>query len=260
MPTDPKNRVLVTAKHFPGHGDTAIDTHMNLATITGDLPRLEAIEWAPFRAAIQSSVDAIMTAHIAVPALDDPGLPATLSSKILTGILREELGFKGIVVTDALDMGGIAHGFSVGDASARALEAGADVLLMPTDPKAAIDAVVAAVNSGRISQQRLEESVTRLLTAKVRVGLANNRLVDTVRLKALVNTAESNAEAQKIADKSVTLVRDEKKIVPLDGKESTVFYTLVESARHQRRRMRAFEAEGEEAIAVRPCLFAGARR
>jgi beta-N-acetylhexosaminidase len=228
-PTDEKNRVLVTAKHFPGHGDTATDTHMNLATITGDLPRLEAIEWAPFRAAIQSGVDSIMTAHIAVPALDDPGLPATLSSKILTGILREQLGFKGIVVTDALDMGGIAHGFSVGDASVRALEAGADVLLMPSDPKAAINAVVAAVNSGRISQARLEESVTRLLTAKVRVGLAGSRLVDTTRLKALVNTAESNAEAQKIANKSVTLVRDEKKIVPLDSKVSTVFYTLVES-------------------------------
>ncbi len=246
IPTDEKNRVLVTAKHFPGHGDTATDTHMNLATITGDLPRLEAIEWAPFRSAIQSGVDAVMTAHIAVPALDDPGLPATLSSKILTGILREQLGFQGIVVTDALDMGGIAHGFSVGDASVRALEAGADVLLMPSDPKAAIDAVVAAVNSGRVSQARLEESVSRLLTAKVRVGLAGSRLVDTTQLRKLVNTPESNAEAQKIADKSVTLVRDEKKIVPLDAKVSTVFYTLVEGPASTEGA--AFEAEAKKRL------------
>ena len=134
------SRVLVTAKHFPGHGDTATDTHLNLATITGDIPRLEEVEWTPFRAAIASGVDSIMSAHIAVPALDAPNLPATLSPKILHGILREELGFKGIIVTDALEMGGIAQGFSVGDASVRALEAGADALVMPPDPEAAINA------------------------------------------------------------------------------------------------------------------------
>ena len=152
---------------------------MNLATVTADRDRLESLEWTPFRAAIKSGVDSIMTAHLAVPALDDPGLPATLSPKILTGILRDELGFGGLVVTDALDMGGIAHGFAVGDASVRALEAGADVLLMPSDPKAAIDAVEAAVKSGRISKKRIDESVMRILTAKARVGLAKEKLTDT---------------------------------------------------------------------------------
>lgn len=229
--SDPRSRVLATAKHFPGHGDTATDTHMNLAIITADLPRLESVEWAPFRAAIQSGVDAIMTAHIAVPALDEPDLPATLSPKILTGILRDEMGFKGLIVTDALDMGGIAHGFTVGDAAVRAVEAGADVLLMPSDPKAAIDAVAAAVRSGRITTKRIDESVTRILSAKARVGLAAGRVVDTASIAKLVNTPESNAVAQKIADRSVTLVRNQDGILPLkaDAALSTVFYTMTES-------------------------------
>ena len=119
-----------------------------------------------------------MTAHIAVPALDDPGIPATLSPKILTGILRDELGFKGIVVTDALEMGGIAQGFSAGEASVMALEAGADVLLMPPDGEAAINAVEAAVKSGKITQKRIDESVMRILTAKAQLGLATKKLVD----------------------------------------------------------------------------------
>ena len=106
--------MLTTAKHFPGHGDTATDTHLNLATIGADRQRLEQVEWAPFRAAIQSGTDSVMTAHIAVPALDDAGIPATLSPKILNGSSRDELGFKGIIVTDALEMGGIAKGFSGG--------------------------------------------------------------------------------------------------------------------------------------------------
>jgi beta-N-acetylhexosaminidase len=236
--SDPKNRVLTTAKHFPGHGDTATDTHMNLATITGDMPRLQAVEWAPFRAAIKSGVDSVMTAHIAVPALDDPGLPATLSSKILSGILRDELQFRGLIVTDALDMGGISHGFAVGDAAVRAIEAGADVLLMPSDPKAAIDAVEAAVKSGRIPAKRIEESVTRVLTAKAEVGLANAKPVDTAAMRTAIDTADSIAAAQRIADRSVTLVRNGNNLLPLGNSGSafgssggsTVFYTLVEGA------------------------------
>jgi beta-N-acetylhexosaminidase len=223
------SRVLVTAKHFPGHGDTATDTHLNLATITGDRQRLEQTEWAPFRAAIASGVDSIMSAHIAVPALDAPNLPATLSPKILTGILREEMGFKGIVVTDALEMGGIAQGFSVGDASVRALEAGADVLLMPPDPEAAINAVVAAVRSGRIKQKRLDESVMRILTAKAHVGLATKRVVDVDNIHDVVSSMESNAAAQQISDRSVTLVKNEGDLLPLKSPATTAFFVLQES-------------------------------
>jgi beta-N-acetylhexosaminidase len=222
----------VTAKHFPGHGDTATDTHMNLAVITADRPRLESLEWAPFRAAIKSGVDSIMTAHIAVPALDDPALPATLSPKILTGVLRDDLGFKGLIVTDALDMGGIAHGFTVGDASVRALEAGADVLLMPSDPKAAIDAVVAAVKSGRLTPKRIDDSVMRILSAKARVGLGAGAQVDVSLIPRVINSPESNALAQKIADRSVTLVRNQNGILPLKDTArdaaDTVFYTMNE--------------------------------
>ncbi len=224
----PGARVLTTAKHFPGHGDTATDTHLNLATIEGDKPRLEQVEWAPFRAAIASGTDSIMTAHIAAPALDDAGLPATLSPKILTGILREELGFKGIIVTDALEMGGIAKGYSTGEAAVLALQAGADVLLMPPDAEAAINAVAAAVASGHISRKRIDESVMRILRAKAHVGLGSKKLVDLEEIHSVVNSAESNAAAQQIADRSVTLVRNAGDFVPLKAPATTAFFILAE--------------------------------
>ena len=200
---------------LPGHGDTDTDTHLDLATIKGDLPRLEAIEWSPFRAAIRSGVDSIMTAHIAVPALDDLGVPATLSRKILNGVLRDEMGFKGLIVTDALEMGGIVKGYPGGEASVRALEAGADVLLMPVDAEAAINAVVEAVRSGKIPLKRVEESDMRILTAKAHVGLGAKRLVDVEEIHSVVDSPESNAIAQEIADRSVTLVRNDGGMIPL---------------------------------------------
>ena len=224
----PAARVLTTAKHFPGHGDTATDTHLNLATITADKPRLEQIEWTPFRAAIASGTDAVMTAHIAVPALDDLGIPATLSPKILTGILRQELGFKGIIVTDALEMGGIAQGYQTGEASIRALLAGADVLLMPSDAEAAINAVSAAVKSGRVTQKRVEESVMRILIAKARVGLATKKLVDLEEVNSVVNSPESNAAAQQISDRSFTLVRNQDSFFPLKNPAGTTVFLLTE--------------------------------
>src|SRR5262249_245516 len=134
---DRKNYVLATPKHFPGHGDTAVDTNLNLATTPADRDRLEHVELVPFRAAIEAGVDSIMTAHIAVPALAPADLPATLAPQILTNLLRNEMGFKGLVVTDALEMGGIAKGYNSGEAAVLAVEAGADVLLMPPDPDAA---------------------------------------------------------------------------------------------------------------------------
>ncbi len=224
----PDARVLTTAKHFPGHGDTDTDTHLNLATIHGDRERLEQVELTPFRAAIKSGTDAVMTAHIAVPALDDPGLPATLSPKIMTGILRDELGFKGIIVTDALEMGGIAKGYSAGEAAVLALQAGADVLLMPPDAEAAINAVEAAVKSGHIKPKRIDESVMRILTAKAHVGLATKKLVDLEEIHSVVDSIESNAVAQQISDRSVTLVRNTGDLVPLKAPATTAFFILAE--------------------------------
>jgi beta-N-acetylhexosaminidase len=225
-----KARVLVTAKHFPGHGDTGTDTHLNLATISADKARLEQLEWVPFRAAIQSGTDAVMTAHIAVPALDDAGLPATLSPKILNGILRDELGFKGIIVTDALEMGGIVKGFPGGEAAVRSLQAGADVLLMPPDGEAAINAIAAAVKTGTISQKRIDESVMRILLAKAHVGLASKKLVDLEAIHNVVDSMESNAVAQQIGDRSVTLVKNESDLLPLKPSADTAFFVLAEGS------------------------------
>ncbi|MBV9225740.1 MAG: hypothetical protein JOY85_17040, partial [Acidobacteriaceae bacterium] len=146
------NYVLVTAKHFPGHGDTAQDSHMQLARLDVPKDRIESLELVPFRAAIQHGVDAVMTAHMAVPAFSADGQPATLSASVLTGLLHNELDFRGLVVTDALDMQGVTSLYSQGEIAVRAVEAGADVLLMPTDPGACIRALMNAVSSGRISR------------------------------------------------------------------------------------------------------------
>jgi beta-N-acetylhexosaminidase len=223
------NYVLTTAKHFPGHGDTDTDTHINLATINSDRQHLDTIELAPFRAAIAAGVDSIMTAHLAVPALEAPDLPATLSPAILTSLLREQLGFKGIVVTDALEMGGIAKGFSVAEASVRAVKAGADVLLMPRDPIAAINAVVAAVNRKEISRKRIQASVVRLLEAKVKVDLDLNRHVDLKKISDVLDLPENEARAEAIAAHAVTLVRNEGRLIPLSKGAKACFVAMVES-------------------------------
>src|SRR5271155_1111564 len=148
--SDPKNRVLVPPKHFPGHGDTDTDSHLALAKVTADKERLETLEFAPFRAAIAHGVDAVMTAHLSVPAIEPDNIPATVSSKVLTGVLREELKFQNIIVTDAMDMQGLAQMFNQGEAAVRALDAGADVLLMPLNPETVMRAVISAVENGRL--------------------------------------------------------------------------------------------------------------
>jgi beta-N-acetylhexosaminidase len=226
---DKKNYTLATAKHFPGHGDTAVDTHVNLATIPADIEHLERVELVPFKAAIAAGVDAIMTAHIAVPALAPPDMPATLSPAILTGLLRKQLGFKGIVVTDALEMGGIAKGFGAGEASVLALEAGADTLLMPSDPDAAIRAVLAAEQSGRITRQRVQESVVKILAAKEKVGLDRKRFVDVEALPDVIDSPEANEKAQEVADRAVTLVRNNGIVVPLAAPDQACFLVLPET-------------------------------
>jgi beta-N-acetylhexosaminidase len=223
------NYVITTAKHFPGHGDTATDTHLNLGTINSDLNHLQTIEFAPFRAAIAAGVDSIMTAHLAVPALEAADIPATLSPAILTGTLREQLAFKGIVVTDALEMGGIAKGFNVAEASVRAVKAGADVLLMPRDPVAAINAVVAAVARKEISRKRIQASVVRLLQAKVKVDLDLNRRIDLKKISDVVDLPENAARAEAIAAHAVTLVRNEGKMIPLAKNAKACFVAMVES-------------------------------
>src|ERR1700678_3241061 len=225
---DRKNPVLVTAKHFPGHGDTTEDSHLELPRLDARRERMEAVELTPFRSAIAAGVDAVMTAHLNVPALEPDNLPATVSSKIITGVLREELGFHGLVVTDAMDMQGLSAMFDSGEASVRAIEAGADVLLMPKRPEEAIRALVAAVGKGRISRKRLDDSVNRVLAAKARLGLRSKKLVDLEAIADVVDSPESGERAQEVADRAVTLVKDSKDSLPIRHHETTCLIALTE--------------------------------
>lgn len=163
-----KHPVLTTAKHFPGHGDTATDSHLDLPVIPHSLDRLQSLEYLPFQAAIAAGVDSIMSAHLLIPSLD-PDYPATLSPRILTGELREALGFDGIIVTDALVMGAIAQRYGANEAAVLAVEAGADVLMMPADPPGAIQAICEAVETGRIAPSRIQASLERIWRAKQKI-------------------------------------------------------------------------------------------
>jgi beta-glucosidase-like glycosyl hydrolase/CubicO group peptidase (beta-lactamase class C family) len=213
-----ENGALATAKHFPGHGNVSIDSHLALATVPGSRAELEENELVPFRAAIRAGVSSIMPGHLAVPAFDsDRDAPATVSSKILTGLLRREMNFRGLIITDAMEMGGVASLFAPGEAAVRAVEAGADVLLMPPVPDAAIAALEDAIASGRISAARIDESVRRILGAKAQLGLDRARLVDVAKLGETFGRPEFEAQAQEIADRGVTLLRDSARLLPLEA-------------------------------------------
>jgi len=236
---------LATAKHFPGHGDTATDSHIGLPVVDVSKQRLEQLELVPFRAAIASGVGSVMTAHIALPQIEPESaaplrrlsaterdsaeflsltesnavrvtLPATLSSKVLTGILREELKFKGLVVTDAMSMAGVAARYDAGTAAVQAIRAGADMILKSPDIDAAISAVKLAVERGEISEARINLSVERLLHAKALLGLHEKRTVNINEVDRVVSDPQFDAVAQEIANRSMTLVRDEQKALPLN--------------------------------------------
>jgi beta-N-acetylhexosaminidase len=217
-----ENGGLATAKHFPGHGDTSADSHIDLPVIRADRERIENLELVPFRAAIAAGADSIMTGHLAIPALEpDPNVPATLSANILTGLLRDELHYQGLVITDAMDMGGITVRYAPGEAAVRAFVAGADALLMPPVPDAAFEALKQAAESGRISRERLDASVKRILEAKARVGLYKERLVNVNTLNEHFGKVEWQSEAQGISDRGVTLLRDTAHRLPLDETKPT---------------------------------------
>ena len=251
--SDPAARVLTSAKHFPGHGDTAVDSHMGLASLTADKARMNEVELVPFRAAISAGVDSIMTAHMAVPAIEPEEIPATVSKNVLTGVLRDELAFNGIVVTDALDMQGVAKLFSQGEAAVRSIEAGADVLLMPTDPEAVVKAIAAAVKSGRLSRKRLEQSVSKILAAKARVGLQKSKLVNLEEITDALDSAEAAEEAQAVADRAVTKIRDNPSF-PLKPADNACVYLLTESRYGQQGRQMMAEIT-KRSTTVKPILL-----
>ena len=210
--------VLATAKHFPGHGDTRTDSHLGLPVVPADWDRLNAVELVPFREAVESGVDAVMTAHVMVSGVQGPdGPPATLDPRFMTELLREEMGFGGLLFTDALVMAALANRYGTGELAVLALEAGSDVLLMPADVTEAIDAVVAAVEAGRVDPGRIRASARRVLETKARAGLHRGRMVDLDAVDDVVGSAAHLAFADTAATRSMTLLRDRAGAVPVDS-------------------------------------------
>src|SRR5579862_1076085 len=213
-----ENGALATAKHFPGHGDVSTDSHLSLPTVSGNRARLESVELVPFRGAIAAGVGSIMTGHLAVPAFEsNPNVPATMSHAILTDLLRHELDFHGLIVTDALDMGGVTTQYPPGEAAVRSVEAGADVLLLPPVPTAALKGLIDASHSGRLPMSRIDDAVRRILTAKARLGLEKNRTVDVAAITNNFARPEYAATALDIASRGITLLRDKNHVLPLDA-------------------------------------------
>ena len=207
---------LATLKHFPGHGNTATDSHIGLSTISGNRAELNATEIVPFKQTIDSGVDSIMTAHLAVPNVTGDNLPSTLNPKILNDILRKDLKFNGIISTDSMEMGAITKAYPNGASAVMAIKAGVDVVLFPPNIDAAISAIETSVKNGEITEERLNDSVRRLLNAKYKIGLFQNRFVDLTAATALVEKPENVAEAMRVAEKSITLLRNENNFLPLD--------------------------------------------
>ncbi|MGO4529862.1 beta-N-acetylhexosaminidase [Paenibacillus sp. 2TAF8] len=245
--------IAATAKHFPGHGDTDTDSHLDLPVITHDRARVNQVELAPFRAAIAEGVDAMMSAHIYFPALEPERLPVTLSHSVLTGLLRKELGYEGIIVTDCMEMNAIAVHYGTVDAAVMAVEAGADIVLISHTAQLqmeAFDALIHAVDSGRISERRINESVTRLLTFKAKRGVLEreNDVADVELMNALSpdsvtkhrsDVASSTVTfrrndpihqkvAQRISEKSITRVRDYQHMLPLKRERTLVITVAAE--------------------------------
>jgi len=243
-------KAIATAKHFPGHGDTAVDSHRGLPIIDHSLSDLEKTELVPFRAAIKDGVASVMIAHIALPQIDgevvtplknyrggdaEVGaeivdqkayIPATLSKKVQTDLLRNDMGFKGLIVTDAMSMSGLTLYFEQGEAGVRAFLAGSDLLEKPSDPDAMIAGILAAVKSGRISQERLDESVRRILAWKSAVGLFDNRMTNIDAMDKIISGPESLALSDEVATKAITLVRNDANALPLDRSKKIVVLGL----------------------------------
>ena len=219
--------MLTTVKHFPGHGDTDADSHLTLARVNASMERLNAVELVPFRAAIAAGVDAVMTAHVTVPAIEpDPSRPASISSNVVTGLLQDKLRFHGLIVTDALDMGALTRVFTgdlaqvSGAEAVQAIQAGNDMVIIPADLGGAYNGLLNAVKQGTLNEQRIDRSVLKILRIKASVGLNRNRFVDVEAVNKEVGKPDNIARAQQIAVRAVTLVKDNNNLLPLKPSET----------------------------------------
>jgi beta-N-acetylhexosaminidase len=221
--------VMATLKHFPGHGDTDVDSHLGLPVIKHPRARLDAIELPPFRAGIAAGVDAVMTGHIEMPALDPaPGTPTTLSAPIVSGLLRRDLAFDGLIYTDSMGMQGVTNMLPPGPAAVRAIKAGNDVLLHSPDDGAAFSAIRDAVKAGEIPEAQVHSSVERILRAKARAGLHRVKTVNLESVSTIVGTRANQAVADEVSARSLTLIKDEGNQVPLQlSRDAQVLYLSV---------------------------------
>ncbi|MBA2304702.1 MAG: hypothetical protein H0W08_19000 [Acidobacteria bacterium] len=221
--------VSATLKHFPGHGDTDVDSHLGLPIIKHPRARLDQMELVPFRAGVAAGADAVMTAHIELPELDPtPKTPTTLSAPIVQGLLRKDLGFNGLIYTDSMGMAGVAAIYSPGEAAARAVRAGNDVILHSPDDAGAFAGIVEAVKAGTIPEEQITASVLRILRAKGRAGLHRNRMVNLDQISAIVGTRRNQAVADQVSERSITLLKDARNQVPLKAaRDAQVLYLSV---------------------------------
>jgi beta-N-acetylhexosaminidase len=240
--------LIGAAKHFPGHGDVSVDSHSKMPVLAVGRERLDSIEFYPYRQLIPAGLKAIMTAHISVPVLDPtPGLPATMSEPILTGVLREELGFDGLIITDAFDMGGILESGSFEESAVRSILAGNDIVLLWTKPRfeTVFPYVVNAVKEGRISEARLNASVRRNLIAKAWVGLHLDKYVETEKIPGMVDTPEDRDRALMIYERSITLVKNQGSMLPLPAGDKKIAVLSVNDDNNHLHIARTFMSEIE---------------
>ena len=213
-------KVIATAKHFPGHGDTDIDSHNDLPQLNFTMDRMNSIELVPFKNAIEHNVMSVMIAHLAFPELEStPNIPASLSPSIVQGLLIDKMGFNGLVVTDALNMKGITKYFSTSQVAVKCVNAGIDLILMPLDEVKSVDAIEKAVLNNEISVERIDRSVEKILKAKQWLGLFENKYVNETDLYSAINTTDAGTIAQQIADESITLVKDDNNVLPFKKKD-----------------------------------------
>jgi beta-N-acetylhexosaminidase len=221
--------VIATAKHFPGHGDTDIDSHSDLPVLNFNMERMNAIELVPFKNAIENKVGSVMIAHLSFPELEkSPRIPASLSQEIVKGLLIDKLKYEGLIVTDALNMKGITKYFSTAEVAVMCVKAGIDLILMPLDEVKTIDAIENAIKNGEISEERINYSAEKILSAKMKLGLFENKYVQEADIYKSINTSTAIELSQKIADQSITLVKESAKIFPIDKTKKTALVIISE--------------------------------